>query len=390
MQIGYNSVCINPMHPCDPVGFAKQSKCINKIRGDLYARCLIMCQEPHLVVLITIDNLGLNRACYDRIQTRIQTLFDRPIHVIITCSHTHYAPSLSDYMGLFNINSEYEQIVLTKLANLVKNCHYFKRELTYSYQCIPFTGVGSCRNHVGTKSNVYASVFSFYEDNTRIGSILSYNCHPTISDPMADYFSSDYPGVVCESLQSRYPKEFFLFLQGADGDISTRYTRKEKSYGEVIRLANLLSTCFEGILQAKNVQSPLSFDFAYQDLPIQPKLKDLKTIKLDPTISGAGLQEILLAQAMNSTIQQNFNNQIQVASFSRLTLGKIRLVFNPFELFSAYLDAIDLGSTMIVGHSYASMGYLGPINNQELSYESILDFVINEDKQKILQLLKTL
>ena len=68
MKIGYNQVCINPTFSCLPVGFLTQTEPLNKVRGDLYARCLRMEDENREVILITFDSLGISQDVQERME----------------------------------------------------------------------------------------------------------------------------------------------------------------------------------------------------------------------------------------------------------------------------------------------------------------------------------
>ena len=72
MKIGYNQVCINPTFSCLPVGFLTQTEPLNKVRGDLYARCLRMQDDGRQVILITFDSLGISQDVQERMEESLR------------------------------------------------------------------------------------------------------------------------------------------------------------------------------------------------------------------------------------------------------------------------------------------------------------------------------
>lgn len=168
------------------------------------------------VILITFDSLGISQDVQERMEESLRQSIGEDALIIFSCSHTHYAPSLCNALGFIEENTPYLESLDIKLLNLVRNCRMSEdAQLTVSYQVRNFTGVGRCRLSQGSDQFVLAGVLSFFKEGLRIGNFLIYNCHPTISAEDADYLSSDYPGAALDILKQRYPKEFFLFLQGA-------------------------------------------------------------------------------------------------------------------------------------------------------------------------------
>jgi hypothetical protein len=53
--------------------------------------------------------------------------------------------------------------------------------------------------------------------------------------------TADYPGAAREALRRLYPDTIFLYTNGASGDVSTRFTRREQTFAEVERMGRLLA-----------------------------------------------------------------------------------------------------------------------------------------------------
>ena len=171
---------------------------------------------------------------------------------------------------------------------------------------------------------------------------MIYNCHPTISAEDADYLSSDYPGSALDILKQRYPKEFFLFLQGPCGDVSTRFTRQAKNYDEVIRLANEIVSAWEKMMKLTPRMQPLKLDWNDQTLPIHKGLKTFDINQMDTaSLSEKEIRELHTGAKMVEQYRGMLAMLPNEVRFTRVSLGPFRLIFNPFELFSGYMQNLD-------------------------------------------------
>ena len=94
--------------------------------------------------------------------------------------------------------------------------------------------------------------------------LLIHNCHPTILEANVPYFSAEYPGYVLDKLQTAHPEAYFTYLQGASGDISTRFTRPGQDYESVRLLGDRLLIKIEELLQEKLPSAPFSLHYTEQ------------------------------------------------------------------------------------------------------------------------------
>jgi hypothetical protein len=71
--------------------------------------------------------------------------------------------------------------------------------------------------------------------------LMNYGCHPTVLGYQNLLFSADYPGAARQALNNVYPNAVFMYTDGASGDISTRFTRRDQSFAEVKRMGRILA-----------------------------------------------------------------------------------------------------------------------------------------------------
>ncbi len=386
MQFGYREFLINPNHPYLPVGYISSQIPREKVNGDLYGHLLYLKNENCELSILSLDSLSVDPRSTDYLAKVIHESYPKA-KVIINCTHTHYAPALSEEMGLCKLETEYLTQVGEELGKALSKLEVKEGDLFFDYHHVPFNKVGKCRISSGNDDNIYAGVFTLFCNNEPFFHGLFYNCHPTISAEDAPYLTSGYPGYVIEKLKL-HNQGNFSFYNGSDGDVSTRFTRKEKSYDEVIRLGNLLSDCFQSLIAKNKPKYLLNPTYREDILSLHPRIKEVDLSTVDKTkLSQKELREIDRGVAFRKLMIDNFENLPRQANIYSVDLGSLKLVFHPFELFSQYNQLIDKDKVLLIGYSGSSLGYLTYPNNSVISYESLIEIPSEKDKQEFLKLL---
>ncbi len=386
MKIGTNQICINPTRPMVPVGFMTQVRNVSQVRGDLIARMVLVEDGPIRWLAITMDNLGVSQAFFHKVEEKMKTVIGE-CELTLSCTHTHFAPSLASAMGLFEENPAYVDFVLERLVHCLRNLKMndvFNPRIGYKSE--RFTEVG--RNRISGKSDddVIATVVSLFDGDKRLINFLHYNCHPTISAEDAAYFSADYVSIAIEQLTAKYPNEFTLFFQGAAGDVSTRFTRQQKSYNETIRLGRLLGMKFLDLRDHVEVTEAFALKVRSRTIDLHHEIKTIE----DVDTSSMSEKEIRELEAGKKMVQVMHAKQNQFASQARFTdvkIGPLRFCFLPFELFSGYLRFCN-PFTLIIGYSQGYVCYVTLPDNTEVSYESLMETITEQDKQRIVSFLE--
>ncbi len=392
MLIGYNQICINPIKPTLRVGMFSDHNPMLNVRGDLYARCLHLKSSSFNVILLVFDSLGISSDIQKLFEEKIKETIHEDVSFIFCSTHTHYAPSLCNLHGLINVDKQYFEHTARKVALMAKNCRLIDKEITVNYNWEQFDQVGKTRINHKSNDNVYAGVMSFYDGHSRIGNILFYNCHPTTPQDDANYFTSAYVGSAVERLTKKYPGEFFIYLQGADGDISTRLNRQCTKYEEVTRLGNLMSDEFIKLLNRnqKQDQHPLTLNYRSWDLTINNELKDITSFNEDDLVgyTEKEIKELKTGIRLITNMKGKVEPFKSKIYFSLLELNGYRLLFNPFELFSDYNSYINKDNTLLVCYSQGIQGYLTQPNNNHISYEYLIETQNEEDKKNVVETIK--
>ncbi len=392
MQYSFRKACINPIMPAYAVGFAVEKDKSTYTKLDLNLRLLRLKSEDKEIIMCAIDSLDVSYDVYLKFNEIVHSFYPDALFTI-TCSHTHYAPSLANQFPMLKIDELYLDQVTKVFREAVKNLPLRNIKASVSYNTKPFTEVGSTRVSANDANNVYAGALSFYHKDKRIGNIVFYNCHPTEDNKAPEYFSSAYVGATIEKLEEKYPDEFFMFMQGSCGDVSSRFTRKERSFNQTLEFGRLLSECFSELIENNTQRNELTlshnsvtldFDYTVKEVPEIPEAL-LETLKeAEKKELYIGIEELKKFRSMKNLPSSNTIN------LNSIHLGPYRLFTNPFELFSVYNELIDRNNTLLINYTNGALAYLLPVNNKTISYEYFLETVSNEDKLKLVEAIKNL
>ena len=212
--------------------------------------------------------------------------------------------------------------------------------------------------------HLYAETLSLYGDGRRVLTFLMHNVHPTTKELWVGDFTAEYPGYCIEQLRQEYPGEFFTFLLGPAGDTSPHFVRKDRSYEEMIRLAELLRQEFDAQLktQCPEARKPVHLRFEHTTFP-----KDLVPVERSrveiPARPNADEQKVLAR--LDGTAPQHPRRELRPFErvdeyhVSHLIFSKeYSIIFEPFELYSEYYGAVNKSRCSIATISNGFEHYL--------------------------------
>jgi len=386
MKIGTNQICINPTRPMLPVGFITQDRNVSQVRGDLIARMLLVEDENDRWLCITMDSLGISQAFFLKVREKVNVLFPE-CELTMSCTHTHFAPSLANAMGLFEENPVYVDFVLERLVHCLRNLKLIDvADPRIGYKSERFSEVARNRNSGKSDDDVIATVVSLFDGPKRIVNFLHYNCHPTISAEDAAYFTADYISIAIEQITAKFPNEFTLFFQGAAGDISTRFTRQQKSYNETIRLGRMLGIKFLDLREHVEVTEAFTLKTQSKIIELHHQVKEVGEV--DTSHMGEKeIRELEVAKKITAIMKNRQSSFAKTARFTDVKIGPLRFCFLPFELFSGYLRYCH-PFTLIVGYSQGYVCYVTLPDSTEVTYESLMETITEVDKRQIVAFLE--
>lgn len=207
-------------------------------------------EQGGALVLLGFDLLGLNTALCDAVRTAAAAACGLvPEQIWVSATHTHSAPSLS-YPTDDAVLAAYIEDLLRLAAEAAAEAMTSAAPVTPEFADAPVRGLTSLRNR-GREGSDFAMPLPVFrlrgKDKTHW--LMRICCHPTVLDERNLLYSADIPGRIravmgaggmdTEAGTSGEDIVSCLVLNGACGDLSTRFTRRASDAAELARLGAL-------------------------------------------------------------------------------------------------------------------------------------------------------
>ena len=376
IRYAYKQIDISPLQPMKPAGFLQQTEIIDQIKDTLHARILAFDQDGKMYFLLSVDSLGMKIDMQQRIQQFCVSHYHKETEVTISCTHTHFAPDYKDV--------RYQEQFFTEVCSAIHNLEFVDTEhLSYSFYSEYYDEVGKSRISNHKTDLILLSVIEIYDNMQRLGTIIHYNCHPTIHNGDTLYFTAEYPGYLLQQLQAEHKKEFFTFLQGPAGDVSTRFTRKSQDYEGMIYLAEKLDKRVNEILAIdKNKRIIDSIRYTSLELPLKHAIRNIPQEMIPTNITAREAETIKVGQEVQKELVKHLDDLPKQITLSVLCLGDLHIIFSPNELFSYYNRCVINSNAILSCYSNGYEAYVTDVDFQTITYESYTDTLTDDVKQQ--------
>ncbi len=371
------------------------------VHDPLLAQLLLLRLGNAQIVLISLDLLGVGLAFTQWVRDGIQQAIGVPSEcTLLACSHTHSGaagfmpaqPGLSQYQDL-----DLQHQVADRLIGAAIWAQGRVQPARLGVGRGRLDGIGLNRNdpEKGLVDTGVTVLLVQDEGGKPLAVMLNYGCHPTVLGYQNLFFSADYPGAARSTLRKIYPDTVFLYTNGASGDVSTRFTRRDQSFAEVERMGRILAGETLKLMQTIITQpaaklggqvSPVELKFRQFPPPdvtqrelerLQAKLETLKAAQAPhgeirraiTRVEGATGQALLAKELAGRS-----NNQSQIHI---LEIGGLSLVGLPGEPFTRTVLDIKNQSpypyTAVVSYANDYQGYFpDALSIAEGDYEALI------------------
>lgn len=245
-------------------GYMERTKVSQGINDRLFCRVICMEFDSRKYVIISLDLCSVDRKFREKTCSLINNMTNIPEeNVLISATHTHSGmdgfllgwnfkidkfPAVKFYRSRDLTEEEATRVIRDFIAYKVAGCVYAclqnMHESSLSYHSADLLGVCTNREEPSAlfDSELIAIKFTAH-DNTPLGCLLNYSCHPTVLGYDNYLYSADFVGYACEILKLSFGKNFVpLYLSGACAEVSTRFTRKNQTFQEAKRLGYMLGS----------------------------------------------------------------------------------------------------------------------------------------------------
>ena len=387
MKYAFKKIDIAAPFPTRQCGHSSQTEKLSAYHDPLYARVTAFQSEDCWIVHLSLDLLAFDLSSRNDLQEHLRNHYhnDR-IHVITSTTHTHYANDVRD--------PQYVEYLLDLLKKEIIKMEYRETgNLTVSFQKIHTQAVGKSRISGYETNREYLGLIRFYEDGRNFLSLLYCNCHPTILQANVPYFSAEYPGYVLKKLEDAYSDASFTFVQGAAGDISSRFVRSGQDYDALKELGDHLYEQIVSLMNENTEKEPLRLDYKEYPFTYEHEFTpiDLSNIRAD--LSEREKETIAIGQKVRSEMESKgsvlFGMPSQEVIISTLKLGPVKLLFFPNEIFTEYMNYLD-EKTLLVSYSNGYGPYVLPPDFAYVTYEMFTDTLTRQTKERLIDLFRSI
>ena len=393
MKFCFKKISIEAPFPTTQCGHSCQTFLVDTFKDHTYARALGIKDENNWIIHLSMDLLGFDLEHRDALQTKLREFYkDDNLHLITSTTHTHYANSVR--------TDDYVTWLFDRLFEGITSMEYVEKGNIYTtYQRRHTEACGKSRISGYETGNENLCVIRFFDDNDdNFFNMLINNCHPTtLSAEKSHFFSAEYPGYVLKLLEEDNPNCNYSFIQGAAGDISSRFVRDGQEYEDMVKLATKLFGEVKDIMSETATKKPLTLDYKEITIPYEHDYSPIDTSHLRADLTPRELETIKIGQeerVKRAKAQADphgiFGKKIEEVVMSTWRLGSIQIIFYPNEIFSEYLNLLDLDTKMLVSYSNGYGPYILPIKFPHVTYEMFLDTLSDDCKRNIMEKIKTI
>ena len=412
MRIGFAKSDITPPLGTELGGYAGYRPS-SGVHDPLYCKAVVLEQDGVRYALAVLDLLCIDEALYLRIADVVAELGITRQRLIVSAIHTHASPRgvIPGEGPLARVNSssapkdpafaDYIEKVIVSVASTCRQAVGALEHFVVRAARGALPQIGSER-HTGAAPGGKLTVVQCKTAGGRLLTVYNFPCHPTVMSAANLQVSADFVGGIEELLGG----DMAVFVNGAAGDISTRFTRRESSFIECARMGRIAAEQIRNVicdipftqpeplrgihstitLSARQVEAPEAAQKRLDELTAQWKTAeasgaDAATVRtLKSYAEGAGLN-LQFARTMGDLRQL----QLPVSVFRFCGLDFVSV---PGELFSA----LQPEGVSIIGYANGYYRYLGGEAAYEANYYEALAAIIarGEGEKLIKEMLQLL
>lgn len=250
---GFGQAVITPDKPFPLAGFDLRKDKSTGVHDPLYVRAILLEtreqeQKKTAVVFLELDLLGTSDYFCREIENALRNQYPEMDEISVGAIHTHAAPQ-SVFRSMNCYDQVYSEWIISKVLEAVKAAVENKHPVRAAFQEARVQGVGSYRDTDRAKSLFSMPVKTLWLeslDREPPIALTLFACHPTVLNEKNLLISRDLiwgweEAVKALAKQNTGQTPDILFMNSACADISTRYTRKEASFREALRMGCLLA-----------------------------------------------------------------------------------------------------------------------------------------------------
>jgi hypothetical protein len=328
--------------------------------------CLTLAAGSDMFVLLAVDLVGVDHALVRQIAERAGI---QAASLAVCASHTHGGPAgvvASLHPGRIDrLNAELVECVVSASVETIRESIAHQRGATVELSNSIVSGVAANRLHpdgpfdpVATSLNVQGL------DGSTIAAVVHFACHPTILPAANRMISADFPGSLRRNLEND-ECGVVLFVNGAAGDISTRFTRMSQDANEVERVGSGIADAVRNPFVRHQLEPTIRCEQLV--LNVRPRTPEESARLANVAMDVASANEAddrrevtrrqgLMINEMMSTSTRPDSIELHVGIWN---LGDLTLIGFPGELFASLGKSVvnPDGHCLVLGYTNGYAGY---------------------------------
>ncbi len=262
MKLGFAKKEITPPLGLELGGYAGyRPNC--GVHDPLYCKVILLEQAGVRCALVVLDLMCVDTSLYEKIAEAVSCLGIAKERLIVSAIHSHAAPAgvIPGEGELARVNEAivpenpafgaYMQQVIGAAADACAEAADSLESFLVRTACGPMPPIGSER-HTGAPAKGNLTAVQIRTESGK--NLILYNlpCHPTVLSAANLLVSADFAG----SIELLLGADMAVFVNGAAGDISTRFTRRESSFEECSRMGNMAAEAILSLLRDQPFAEP--------------------------------------------------------------------------------------------------------------------------------------
>ncbi|HRK33909.1 MAG TPA: neutral/alkaline non-lysosomal ceramidase N-terminal domain-containing protein [Candidatus Hydrogenedentes bacterium] len=207
----------------------RQNKPAIGVHDNILSKALVLQQGNRKFALVATDLLGIPRSLRDEVLSRIKDSGFASENLMLTASHSHGATE----MAAMNRNNVFENKAIgifdeklllftaEQIANSVVAANASLHPVTVSTGATQLDGLNRNRRGSPVIDRELTVTRLDKADGAPLAILVNWTAHPTFSNANTMVVTADWPGYLQREIEGFIPGTTCLYMNGAEGDIST-------------------------------------------------------------------------------------------------------------------------------------------------------------------------
>jgi hypothetical protein len=391
MRASIKTVNLDPPVGIAMAGYSERTHGCTGIHDSIEAVAIALDDGTEKAALVSCDIIGIDGEGVRSIRQEVCKI--RPDikyeHILIAATHTHSSVAASRIHGISlvpeietdaELDKAYYYLMLKKITGVILWALNDMAPAKIGFGKGDLEGFCTNRNDPEAYSDPSVNVIRIdHADGRVMGMLVNFACHPTMLNHENYLISGDYPGLFRSQMTECIPKCRVLFLQGAAGNVSTRFTKKNSSFEEAGHFAGMLVNNVMDLnshiettnkIRIRGLTEPMTF--AVKDFPSNEKcLQEVQNAKAAlERLRKDNARDALIRKAYtalqgaerNVAIKKQIQNKAIETELQFIGLGVFSLFAIPGDVFGEIgrdlRQLSSLANTIVAGYTNDSVGYI--------------------------------